>query len=80
MAEENDTGLVRWQVIRLPGTCQTMTDVDEGTGELLVTIWGEPPVPEPPSDILNGSVIAGRVTFRANEKRCLLFDVKIEPM
>ena len=72
--------LVVWETIRLPGTCQTNTDVDEETGELVVTVWGEPPAPLPPSDVLNGSVVAGRVTFRANEKRCLLFDVKIEPM
>lgn len=72
--------LVVWETIRLPGTCQTNTDVDEETGELVVIVWGEPPAPLPPSDVLNGSVVAGRVTFRANEKRCLLFDVKIEPM
>lgn len=74
------TGLVKWSELRLPGTCQTMTDVDEATGELLVTIWGEPPAPPPPSDVLNGSVVAGRVVFRASEKRCLLFDVELEPV
>ena len=77
---DEPNGLVLWETIRLPGTCQTITDIDNDTGELLVNIWGEPPPPPPPSDVLNGSVIAGRVTFRASEKRCLLFDVKLEPM
>jgi hypothetical protein len=75
-----DPDLVLWERKEFPGTVQVLTDVNEDTGGLIVEIWGEAPAPPPPSDVLNGSVIAGRVTFRANEKRCLLFDVKLEPM
>ena len=71
-------GLVVWETSRYPGTCQTVTDVDEETGELVVTVWGEPPVP-PPSDVLNGVVVSGRVVYRAAEDVCHLYDVKIEP-
>ena len=72
--------LVIWETIRLPGTCQTLTDVDEGTGELVVTIWGESPAPLPPSDVLSGVVVAGRVAYQAVNNRCILVDVKIEPL
>ena len=71
--------LVVWETIRLPGTCQTMTDIDEATGELLVTVWGESPPPAPPSDVLNGTVVAGRVVYRATDNVCKLIDVKIDP-
>ena len=76
---DEPNGLVLWETIRLPGTCQTITDIDEGTGELLVNIWGEPPAPPPPDDILNGVVVAGRCVYRASENRFLLIDVEIEP-
>lgn len=74
------TGLVLWKTIRLPGTCQTITDIDEGTGELLVNVWGESPAPEPPGDVLNGVVVAGRVAYQASNNRCILVDVEIDPL
>ena len=74
------TGLVEWRVLRLPGTCATTTDVDESTGELVVTVWGEPPPPPPPDDVLNGVVVAGRVAYQAANNRCILVDVEIEPL
>ena len=72
--------LVVWETIRLPGTCQTNTDVDEETGELVVTVLGESPAPPPPSSVLNGAVVAGRVVYQAGNNRCILVDVKIEPL
>lgn len=74
------TELVLWETIRLPGTCQTITDIDEANGDLLINIWGESPAPPPPSDKINGSVIAGRCVYRASEERFLLIDVEVEPL
>ena len=77
---DEPNGLVLWETIRLPSTCQTITDIDEASGELLVNVWGEPPAPPPPSNVLNGKVVAGRVAYQAANNRCILVDVEIDPL
>lgn len=79
--------LTKWETLRLPGTCQTQTDIDEATGELLVEIWGEGPAPEPPppppTDKVTGEVVSGRILqYYAGSvpTRVVLRDVKIKAL
>ena len=72
--------LIHWHTIRLPATCQTLTDIDDDTGELLLKIFGVGPAPPPPSDTLTGIVVEGVVRYQADLNRCVLRNVKLEPL
>ena len=69
-----------WETIRLPATCQTQTDIDDDTGELLVNVYGTEPPPAPPSVLVNGVVVTGVVRYNASMNRCLLKDVTVIPL